>query len=36
LTAATAREPLRLFGLVTLVLCMAALVIDGLDYQLLA
>jgi AAHS family 4-hydroxybenzoate transporter-like MFS transporter len=29
-------EPVRTFGLVTLGLCMAALVIDGLDYQLLA
>lgn len=29
-------EPVRAFGLVTLALCMAALVIDGLDYQLLA
>ncbi|MGX7896216.1 MFS transporter [Tsuneonella sp. HG222] len=30
------REGLRAFGLVTLGLCLAALVIDGLDYQLLA
>ncbi|WP_159796285.1 MFS transporter [Croceibacterium salegens] len=30
------REAVRAFGLVTLALCLAALVIDGLDYQLLA
>jgi AAHS family 4-hydroxybenzoate transporter-like MFS transporter len=29
-------EPVGIFGLVTVALCMAALVIDGLDYQLLA
>lgn len=29
-------EPVRALGLITLALCMAALVVDGLDYQLLA
>jgi AAHS family 4-hydroxybenzoate transporter-like MFS transporter len=36
LTPTRPAEPVRTFGLVTLALCMAALVIDGLDYQLLA